>query len=922
MKKKILTILLAIALTGNMLAADTVVYAAGENTSEDYLEKENDVLEIMDDQVSEEKIVEEQVSPESIQEVSENTLAETATEPGEQEKEDNAEEKIEVDKDTDADAEILYSGKDGDLNWSIDSNGLLTISGVGDWGSEDGVMPKWSNYNDKIISASVNVKDITNTSSMFGDCDKLEEIDLSDMDMSNVTDTEDMFRDCASLKIVDMSEKNLSHVTTMAGMFLRCESLTYVNLSNTNTTVLQDMSNMFNGCTLLEEVKIDGFDTSNVDSMYALFSDCSTLKTLDLSSFKFNSELFSTNEMLWNCLNLSTIILPDSIQQLGENIIEFPFCKSVVWRDKDNNICVNISKNNVEGGKYTRSIEPDTEVTMVNAKCGDLYYTLTNQGKLTISGKGDFEETSFTYEDSIRYAPSWCEYGEWIENAVVDVQNITSTENMFYCCNNLKRIDLENLDTKSVTRMGTMFGNCSSLLELDLSHLETSQVTNMSFMFKGCESLSELDLSHMNTEKVTDMEYMFLRCNKISKLDLSGFNTKQVAYMNGMFEQCGNLTEIVFGNFSTDSVINMSRMFAFCSGLKDLNLNCFNTEKTTYMGYMFLACDSLETLNVQSFDTEKVIDMESMFDNCCSLKTLDISNFNTDSIKNTDREMMTLFKQSDLECIKIPANFRATLYFPATISMDGKIIVDYRYAWKDENEKYCYMATKDLSTPMTYTRCDLPVRSDSSPSPAPTTPPSVKPAPSLAPTSPIPSQKPDEAGNAHMQPVGTTITLSGNVGKFKVTSIDSMDPTVEYTGLTAAGKKKKFVVIPEYITYSGVKYHVVSIGAKCFKNNKKLTSVKVPASITKIGNSAFEGCRKLKTFTIGKNIKSIGSNAFKNCRNLRTLIIRSSKLKTVGKFALKGIHAKCKIKVPSKKLKSYKQLFKGKGQKASVKITK
>ena len=41
MKKKILTILLAIALTGNMLAADTVVYAAGENTSEDYLEKEN-----------------------------------------------------------------------------------------------------------------------------------------------------------------------------------------------------------------------------------------------------------------------------------------------------------------------------------------------------------------------------------------------------------------------------------------------------------------------------------------------------------------------------------------------------------------------------------------------------------------------------------------------------------------------------------------------------------------------------------------------------------------------------------------------------------------------------------------------------------------------------------------------------------------
>lgn len=37
-------------------------------------------------------------------------------------------------EETDLDAEqagILHSGKDGDLNWSIDANGLLTISGTG-----------------------------------------------------------------------------------------------------------------------------------------------------------------------------------------------------------------------------------------------------------------------------------------------------------------------------------------------------------------------------------------------------------------------------------------------------------------------------------------------------------------------------------------------------------------------------------------------------------------------------------------------------------------------------------------------------------------------------------------------------------------------------------------------------------------------
>lgn len=867
MKKKILTILLAIALSSNMLAADTVVYAASENT----LGEETGISEVMGEQVSE------------------NTLAETATEPGEQEKEDNAEEKIEVDKDTDADAEILYSGKDGDLNWSIDSNGLLTISGVGDWGSEDGVMPKWSNYNDKIISASVNVKDITNTSCMFGDCNKLEEIDLSDMDMSNVTDMEDMFTDCASLKIVDMSGKNLSNVTSMAGMFWRCESLTYVNLSNTNTTILQDMSNMFNGCTLLEEVKIDGFDTSNVDSMYALFSDCSTLKILDLSSFKFNSELFSTNEMLWNCLNLSTITLPDSIQQLGENVIEFPFCKNVVWRDKDNNICANISKNNVEGGKYTRSIEPDTEVTMVNAKSGDLFYTLTNQGKLEISGKGD-------YCRGDGMGPSWCDYAEWIESATVEVQDIGSANAMFYNCENLKYVDVTKLDTTKVRSMG--------------------------FMFYGCESLSELDLSNFNTENVISMDAMFGYCKNLTKIDLSNFNTENAVNMNGMFYWCIRLKDLNISSFNTRNVTDMYRMFEDCVSLTKLDLNHFNTEKVTYMGHMFSGCTNLDTLDISNFDTAQVTDMESMFDNCCSLKTLDISNFNTDSIKNTDREMMTLFKQSDLECIKIPANFRATLYFPATISMDGKIIVDYRYAWKDENEKYCYMATKNLSTPMTYTRCDLPVRSDSSPSPAPTTTPSVKPAPSPAPTSPIPLQKPDEAGNAHMQPVGTTITLSGNVGKFKVTSSDVNNPTVEYKALTKAGKKKKTISIPEYISYKGVKYRVTGVASKCFKNNKKLTNVKISSSITKIGDSAFEGCTNLKTATIGKGLKTIGKNAFKNCKSLKKLTLKGTKLKSVGKTALKGVNAKCKIKVPSKKLKSYKQLFKGKGQRASVKITK
>ena len=206
---------------------------------------------------------------------------------------------------------------------------------------------------------------------------------------------------------------------------------------------------------------------------------------------------------------------------------------------------------------------------------------------------------------------------------------------------------------------------------------------------------------------------------------------------------------------------------------------------------------------------------------------------------------------------------------------------------------------------------------DGEPSVSPGQQPSVAPAPVPTPSVPVPPQKFEE-----IQPVGTVITLQDNVEKFKVTSSDAKNPTVEYKALTKAGNKKKTISIPEYISYKGVKYRVTSVASKCFKNNKKLTNVKISSSITKIGNSAFEGCTNLKTATVGKGLKTIGKNAFKNCKSLKKLTLKGTKLKSVGRTALKGVNAKCRIKVPAKKVAAYKKVFKGKGQKASVKIIK
>ena len=158
--------------------------------------------------------------------------------------------------------------------------------------------------------------------------------------------------------------------------------------------------------------------------------------------------------------------------------------------------------------------------------------------------------------------------------------------------------------------------------------------------------------------------------------------------------------------------------------------------------------------------------------------------------------------------------------------------------------------------------------------------------------------------------------------EFKVTESDGSEskPSVTLTKLSAKEKKAKKVTIPKTVTVDNVEYQVTGIAAKAFKNSKKLQSIVIPDTITEIGASSFEGCKNLKSVTIGKNVTSIGKNAFKNCKNLKKITVKSTKLKKVGKGALTGINRKCVIKVPKKKLKSYKSLFKGKGQKKSVKI--
>lgn len=214
---------------------------------------------------------------------------------------------------------------------------------------------------------------------------------------------------------------------------------------------------------------------------------------------------------------------------------------------------------------------------------------------------------------------------------------------------------------------------------------------------------------------------------------------------------------------------------------------------------------------------------------------------------------------------------------------------------------------------------------------------------------------------------GEIIPDAEQKAEYKVTNSDKINGTVTYMSSLDGGTN---VTIPAAITIDGVSYKVTSVAANAFKNNKKITKVTIGSSVATIETGAFSGCKKLTAVTIGKNVKIIGASAFSGCsklktvsmganvttinakafykcialtkitipakvskigkqafygcKKLKTITIKTAKLssKRVGSKAFKGIYSKATVKVPEKKLDTYKKILKARGIGSKVKVKK
>lgn len=112
---------------------------------------------------------------------------------------------------------------------------------------------------------------------------------------------------------IDLTKLNKETITNVAYMFGACQNLTSLNLSDWNNHVITNYGFMFMSCSSMTDLDLSGLYTENATNFYQMFNGCKKLVNLNLINFDFSkvsaSNVSSTcSNMFSNCSNLTNLI--------------------------------------------------------------------------------------------------------------------------------------------------------------------------------------------------------------------------------------------------------------------------------------------------------------------------------------------------------------------------------------------------------------------------------------------------------------------------------------------------------------------------------------------------------------------------------------------------------------------------------------
>ena len=214
-------------------------------------------------------------------------------------------------------ADIVDSGTCGaegdgsNLTWTLDSEGVLTISGSGDMHGYDHLGAPWYGIRSPVKSAVIADGVTSIGDSAFFDCTSLTSVTIPD---SVTSIGEYAFYNCTSLTSVTIPNS----VTSIGEYaFYNCTSLTSVAIPDSVTSIGEYA---FSHCTSLTSVTIPDSVTSI--GRYAFYY-CTSLTSVTIP----DSVTSIGESSFYKCTSLTSVTIPDSVTSIGYKA--FGSCESL-----------------------------------------------------------------------------------------------------------------------------------------------------------------------------------------------------------------------------------------------------------------------------------------------------------------------------------------------------------------------------------------------------------------------------------------------------------------------------------------------------------------------------------------------------------------------------------------------------------------
>ena len=447
-------------------------------------------------------------------------------------------------------ADITDSGTCGEnLTWTLDENGLLTISGEGDMPNYEWSYPLWHANKDKIKSIVIDDGVTSVGRYAFGSCPSLTSVEIPD---SVTRIGQEAFYYCPSLTSVVIPDsvtdidrwafafcRNLTSVTignsvTSIGdyAFNGCSSLTSVTIPDSVMYIWQDA---FANCSSLTDVEIGG-GVMFIDGY--VFGDCGKLTNINVSE---NNERYASvdgvlfikdmnvlffypagkcgaytvpdgityiyDDAFINCYGLTSVTIPESVTSLdGSTFVG----------------CSSLTEAKFEGNAPTEFEQPDLVTRhTIFVDCADDFKILAPEGNTT-------------WTDSEAYN---AEAGTWNGNPIefYHVHSYTATTTAPTCTENgyttYTCVCGDSYVADEVDALGHNYGapifmwngyNCSAVIACSCGDTQPVECTVTSAVTTEATTSSEGVRTYTATVVINGQTYTSTETESIPKLDDGG----------------------------------------------------------------------------------------------------------------------------------------------------------------------------------------------------------------------------------------------------------------------------------------------------------------------------------------------------------------------------------------------------------------